>query len=210
MLSFGAAILLMVGTRSGGSARLPYHLTTTRQGELQIVRLYNRHNGRLVWQRTFRYAWLHPPFLGWSSDHHALAFLVKDHHNMRIHPGGSTLLTPDMFRIFVWRAGERPQLIAHRALLQTEYDGAYDFQWSPDDSRLAFRAEGSGDLDAGIGRTCCLDPATGRIREGPWGVRRMRWVGRHRIRYWLVRAVRVGPQNVDLVTARHSHLWRCP
>lgn len=209
MPTLWVAMLLAISTGSGSSDRLPYRLMRIRHGELQIVRLYNRHNGRLVWQRTFLFVWLQRPFMGWSPDHRALAFLVKDHHNeYRLHSEGYKLVTPDTHRIFVWRAGERPQLIAHQAVLQT-YDGEFDFQWSPDNRRLAFRAEGSGNLDAGVGTICCLNLATGQIREGP-SVRRMRWVGRHRIRYWPVCAVRVGPQNVDLVTARHSHLWSCP
>ncbi|HZT42792.1 MAG TPA: hypothetical protein VFA07_11560 [Chthonomonadaceae bacterium] len=187
----------------------PYRLTATWRGDTEIVRLYNRHSHRLVWQRTFLHAWLERPFMGWSRDHRALAFIVQDNRIYIQRSSGFQHITRDLFRIFIWRAGEQSKLIANQNILQT-YDGAFDFQWSPGNSRLAFRGEGSGDLDVDAGAICCLDPSTGRIHAGPGGVRKMRWIGRYLLRYWPLHWRLVGPQSVVPVTARHSRLWRCP
>lgn len=163
-----------------------------------ILRLIDRHTERQAWKRIVAGV----SCLGWARDRKALAlavWVVNDHY----------------FQILVWRGGKPVRLIAgrgHRGGWGAggyENDGVLDFAWSPDDSRVLFRAWGSGGKDLNDGTLYCLDTKGWRLSCVTEGVRQMQWLGTRRVRYRVMKAWSHGNTFGEVVDPR-PHFWNVP
>ncbi len=168
-----------------------YALKRQRLGDSRIVlRLVNRATGQTIWKKQATDL----DCVGWSSDHKALA--------LSLFMGGKT-----PFRLLIWKAGRPARLFDDSpAPGGGSIDGVIDFAWSPDDRRVLFRVWQSGGKMMNNGALFCLDTQAWRSSPVPGGVRRMRWLGPHRVRYTIVTVKSQGSTD-RLVEEVRPHFW---
>ena len=169
-----------------------YALIEQRVGDSQIaLRLINRATGQTVWKKQVEDL----DCVGWSPDRKALA--------LSIHISGKS-----PFRLLVWQERRPARLLddSPSPIGGGYIDGVEDIAWSPDDRRILFRVWQSGSKMLNIGVLCCLDTKAWRLSSVPGNVRQMKWLGRNRVRYQVVKYVDQGNDR-RVIEQKHCRIW---